>query len=100
MDHEGLFYLFCNAKTAFYDAKTTGDHPWTEQTGFAVSDDLVDWTRSPLNPVLPVGESGAFDDLFASDPCVLHDGRRWAMFYCVVRDGPEGPVRGIARATG
>src|SRR5690606_6466220 len=39
------------------------------------------WQRSPLNPVLPIGAKGAFDDKFASDPCILHDGSQWVMFY-------------------
>ena len=55
----------------FYNAKNRADWPWVEQTGMATSTDLVHWARHPDNPVLCVGAPGQFDDLFASDPCVL-----------------------------
>jgi predicted GH43/DUF377 family glycosyl hydrolase len=77
LEHEGVFYLF-------YNAKDKGKR-WYEQTGFATSTDLKTWTRHGSNPVLPNGPSGDFDDLFASDPCVLQVGEDpdslWAMFY-------------------
>ena len=73
LEHEGLFYLYYNAKNQ--------EHSWIEQTGVAISTDLTHWERYAGNPVLKVGPRGAFDDLFASDPCVfrLQDG--WVMFY-------------------
>jgi predicted GH43/DUF377 family glycosyl hydrolase len=74
MEVEGTFYLF-------YNAKNHDRRGWIEQTGFATSNDLVNWEKSPKNPVLPNGPAGSFDDLFASDPCVLWDGNRWVMFY-------------------
>lgn len=76
LEHDGLFYLFYNAKT------DETDHGWTEQTGFAVSGDLMRWERSPLNPVLPVSP-GAWDSVFASDPAVFYDsrGKQWVMYY-------------------
>ncbi len=74
MEHAGIYYLF-------YNAKDVADWPWKEQIGFATSNNLIDWKRSLGNPVLKVGPAGAFDDLFASDPCVLRDGAMWTMFY-------------------
>lgn len=74
MEHNGLFYLF-------YNAKNQDEQPWFEQTGFATSTDLVHWQRCPTNPVLPIGMPGEFDDVFASDPCVLRVGESWVMFY-------------------
>jgi predicted GH43/DUF377 family glycosyl hydrolase len=74
MEHEGTFYLYYNAKNQ--------DHwPWIEQTGLATSTDLLHWERFAGNPVLKTGLAGAFDDKFASDPCIfrLEDG--WVMFY-------------------
>jgi predicted GH43/DUF377 family glycosyl hydrolase len=76
MESDGTYYLFYNAK----------DHadksiPWTEQTGFATSTDLIHWKRHPGNPVLKVGAAGDFDDRFASDPVVLRHEDRWVMFY-------------------
>jgi len=73
VEHEGVYYLFYNAKNQERD--------WIEQTGVATSTDLRTWRRYEGNPVLPVGARGAFDDRFASDPCVLRMGDVWAMFY-------------------
>ncbi|WP_168929800.1 hypothetical protein [Nocardioides sp. GY 10127] len=74
LEHDGLFHLF-------YNAKQRDEWPWVEQTGLAVSHDLETWTRVSENPVLPVGADGDFDEVFASDPCVLRDGDQWVMFY-------------------
>jgi hypothetical protein len=75
LEDAGTYYLFYNAKNR------TAGWPWIEQTGFATSRDLVHWTRHPGNPVLPIGPVGAFDDIFASDPCVLRHQGTWVMFY-------------------
>jgi predicted GH43/DUF377 family glycosyl hydrolase len=74
MEHEGTYHLF-------YNAKNNQPGGWIEQTGVATSRNLVHWERSPLNPILPNGRPGAFDDIFASDPAVFRDGRQWVMFY-------------------
>ena len=73
--HEGKFYLF-------YNAKNKDESGWIEQTGMAVSDDLVHWTRPFDHPVLPV-DADAWDSVFASDPQVFFDSKenRWVMFY-------------------
>ena len=74
-ERDGRFYLFYNAK----EKDTDG---WTEQTGLAVSDDLVHWTRLFDEPVLPVTPQ-AWDSVFASDPQVFRDEAhdQWTMFY-------------------
>ena len=36
--------------------------------------------RCAQNPILPV-TPGGWDSRFASDPCMLRDGKRWLMFY-------------------
>ena len=78
LEYEGVFYIF-------YNAKNSGKPRWSEQTGFATSVDLKSWMRHDSNPVLAVGPRGDFDDLFASDPCVLQISEgadsAWAMFY-------------------
>jgi predicted GH43/DUF377 family glycosyl hydrolase len=74
MEHEGVYYLFYNAKN-----RTAGN--WIEQTGLATSTDLLNWQRSPANPLIQTGPRGAFDDIFASDPCVLHHDGQWILFY-------------------
>lgn len=74
LEADGVYHLF-------YNAKNRTEPPWVERTGFATSTDLVHWERNPGNPVLGLGEEGAFDDRFASDPCVLFDSGTWYMFY-------------------
>jgi len=74
METEGAYCLF-------YNAKHRGDWPWIEQTGVAMSSDLVRWRRCDRNPILRIGATGSFDDIFASDPCVLRHNSTWIMFY-------------------
>ena len=72
IENQGKWYLF-------YNAKTKGE-PWIEQTGMAVSDDLLHWERCPENPVLRIDE-GRWDQTFVSDPYVVCDGDKWLCFY-------------------
>jgi predicted GH43/DUF377 family glycosyl hydrolase len=81
LEHDGLFYLFYNAKDVDDFGSTAVPPPWIEQTGLAVSRDLTTWERYGDAPVLPTGGPGDFDERFASDPCVLKDGDFWLMFY-------------------
>jgi predicted GH43/DUF377 family glycosyl hydrolase len=74
MEHDGVFYLFYNAKNV-----TEGD--WKEQIGFAYSNNLRDWMKYPLNPIITTGERDAFDGRFASDPSVLYHDGYWLLFY-------------------
>lgn len=74
LEHEGVYYLFYNAKDAIPGSAK-------EQTGVATSRDLVHWERSVQNPLIPIGAPGEFDDIFASDPAVFRDGDRWLLFY-------------------
>ncbi len=69
----GIYYLF-------YNAKTPGRR-WVEQTGVATSTDLKQWKRFAGNPILPNGGPGRWDEVFASDPCVVRDGNLWVVFY-------------------
>ena len=77
METDGTYYLFYNAR----DLKDKSAGPWKEETGVAVSTNLVHWRRHPGNPVLKTGAPGEFDDRFASDPCVFRHGEDWIMFY-------------------
>jgi hypothetical protein len=81
LEHDGLFYVFYNAKDHDEFGSVAVPPSWTEQTGLAVSRDLTNWERASQNPVLSTGEPGSFDERFASDPCVLRDGDFWIMFY-------------------
>jgi predicted GH43/DUF377 family glycosyl hydrolase len=73
VEERGGYYLFYNAKNA-------STH-WREQTGVAISWDLMNWKRYEGNPIIRNGPAGSPDERFASDPCVLKDGDRWAFFY-------------------
>jgi len=66
----------------FYNAANGG----IEQTGLALSTNLLDWTRHPGNPVIR-NRPGGYDEAFASDPKVFRDGDHWTMFYFGVGRG-------------
>ena len=74
VENNGKYYMF-------YNAKNDKPENWREQIGVVVSSDLIHWKRSKLNPVLKNGKKGGFDDLFASEPCVLRYKKTWVMFY-------------------
>jgi hypothetical protein len=94
----GTYYLHYNAKTDPLPKSEGGG--WHEQTGVATSTDLKHWVRSPLNPILRNGVRGSAtypvtnpvhdqtppapdsrDSRFASNPYVVKNGSRYAMFY-------------------
>jgi predicted GH43/DUF377 family glycosyl hydrolase len=69
---EDTFYLYYNAKTA--------DRSWIEQTGIAISKDLLHWDRYEHNPVLKVTPN-TWQSTFLSDPFICRDGDQWVNFY-------------------
>jgi predicted GH43/DUF377 family glycosyl hydrolase len=92
------YYLYYNAKTDTLPKQEGGG--WHEQTGVATSSDLKHWTRYPGNPILRNGPRGsatypvtnpthdqspptpdARDSRFASNPYVVKNGSKFAMFY-------------------
>jgi len=75
LEHNEKFYNF-------YNAAQEG----VEQTGLALSSDLLQWKRYPGNPVVRVRPKG-YDEQFASDPKVFRDGDHWTMFYFGVGRG-------------
>lgn len=75
LEHEDIFYMFYNAKN-----KTKNGENWEEQIGLVTSKDLIHWKRCDNNPVLRVSK-GKWDSVFVADPCVLQDGKDWAMYY-------------------
>lgn len=76
LDHEGVYFDFYNAANGSI-----------EQTGIAISRDLVHWERYAGNPVVRNGGSGAYDEQFCSDPKVFRDGDHWTMIYFGVGRG-------------
>lgn len=75
LEEDSLFYNFYNAAQGS-----------VEQTGLAVSHDLLNWKRYENNPVIRV-RPGGYDEVFASDPKVFRDGDHWTMFYFGVGKG-------------
>lgn len=94
----GTYYLYYNAKTDSLPKNEGGG--WHEQTGVATSKDLKQWTRYKDNPILRNGARGSTtypaanplhdqspatpdsrDSRFASNPYVMKNGGRYAMFY-------------------
>lgn len=61
----------------------------------AASFDGATWTEYGSNPVLTAGASGAWDDDHVKDPCLLHDGSQYVMYY----SGHDGTKYQIGRAT-
>jgi predicted GH43/DUF377 family glycosyl hydrolase len=74
VEENGTFYLF-------YNAKNNVPRGWQEQTGVATSTDLKTWKRYDGSPLIRNGGPGSPDERFASDPCVVRDGRQWLLFY-------------------
>jgi len=75
LEYQGIFYNFYNAAQGS-----------VEQSGLAVSRDLLNWKRYENNPVIRVRPDG-YDEVFASDPKVFRDGDHWTMFYFGVGKG-------------
>ena len=94
----GTYYLYYNAKTDALPKSEGGG--WHEQTGVATSADLKRWTRYSGNPILRSGVRGSLtypasnplhdpspptadarDSRFASNPYVVKNGSKYAMFY-------------------
>ncbi|HQK94729.1 MAG TPA: hypothetical protein PLD23_14560 [Armatimonadota bacterium] len=76
VEHEGRFYNFYNAANGPI-----------EQSGLALSEDLLAWRRYPGNPIVR-NRAGGYDQNFASDPKVYRHGDHWVMFYFGV--APDG----------
>ncbi len=57
------------------------DTSYSQQTGYAYSTNGINWTKSPLNPIVTTGAPGSWDDVTASFPSVLLDNGVWKMWY-------------------
>jgi len=98
----GTYYLYYNAKTDTLPKAEGGG--WHEQSGVATSTDLKKWTRYSGNPILRNGVRGTEtypaanplhgttppvpdtrDSRFASNPYVVKNGSKYAMFYFGLR---------------
>lgn len=57
------------------------DTYYSQQVGYATSQDGINWIKSPLNPILTRGNTGDWDEILASFPSVLNDSGNYKMWY-------------------
>ena len=67
-----------------------GNSSGLPQTGLATSSNGVDWTKDPLNPVLPRGPLGSWDEGFTEPGGVfVHNGTFYLTYTGGIPGGPE-----------
>ena len=52
-----------------------------QRIGYATSVDGIEWKKYPGNPVLDVGQPGAWDSIYVYKPHVIFDGEKYRMWY-------------------
>jgi len=74
--------------SVIYDGTTYGmwysglnDNGIVPQIGYATSKDGIAWTRDPSNPILPVGQSGAWDSGAVENECVVQYNGGFLLYY-------------------
>jgi predicted GH43/DUF377 family glycosyl hydrolase len=65
--------------------------------GYATTSNLGEWKRNSKNPVLDLGPSGSWDDVFVRNPTIIYDGTTYRMWY--VANGGPGWKIGLATST-
>jgi hypothetical protein len=83
---DGLWHLFYYG----FDGERAGDGVATCEGG-----SLVNWRKSPYNPILSHGPPGSYDSIHAHKPFVLEHNGIFYHFYCAVSESE----RTIALAT-
>jgi predicted GH43/DUF377 family glycosyl hydrolase len=66
---------------AIYHMWYCGNDGITNKIGYATSMDGINWTKSPLNPVLDLGSTGEWDDTQHYFPNVIYDGQKYVLWY-------------------
>jgi predicted GH43/DUF377 family glycosyl hydrolase len=64
--------------------------------GMATSADGITWTRHPNNPVLTLGDNGAWDSFFVQHPRVVRTPDGWVMSYRSFSSGGSDKAYGLA----
>ena len=80
---------------SMYHLWYVGDNGSQRDIGYARSDNGVSWEKYPGNPVLNDGLGDVWDGDFVSQPCVLHNGTQYRMWYA----GYDGTNMRIGYAT-
>ena len=91
---------FVSQPTVLHDGRRyrmwyTGYDGAQTRIGYATSSDGITWKKHPANPVLEGGGGDGWDAAGVSSPTVLHDGRRYRMWYT----GYDGARTRIGYAT-
>ncbi len=86
LEQQGKFFNFYNAANGNI-----------EQSGIALSDNLLDWKRYQHNPVIPNGPKDSFNEQFSSDPKVFRDKDHWISFFFGVGRGGAHIMVGFSR---
>ncbi len=81
----------------FYMFYLGQDRARRQRLGLAVSSDGVRWTKLRSNPILELGEPGAFDEAGLGEPAVWSSGGWYWMLY-TGRDRSENRRIGLARS--
>jgi predicted GH43/DUF377 family glycosyl hydrolase len=86
------------AEAQFYMFYLGQDRAGRQRLGVARSRDGVTWEKLTANPVLELGEPGAFDEAGLGEPAVWSSGGSWWMWY-TGRDRAEHRRIGLARSS-
>lgn len=66
----------------------------------ATSDDLIHWTKSPLNPIMDAGPPGSYDEIHCHKPCVIaRDGVHYHYYTACGKRDDGSEYRAIGLAT-
>ncbi len=88
--------MFLNGEWHMFYFAFDGEHA---RECLATSSDLLNWRKSPLNPIMDVGPPGSYDDIHCHKPCVMeHDGVFYHFFTACGKqeDGSEHRAIGLA----
>ena len=67
MHHSGMFHMWYSA------GHGPREDDWIYRIGYATSTDGIQWAKYTMNPVLDIGEEGAWDHGSVLTSCVLYD---------------------------
>lgn len=84
---EGTYYMYFLGQ----------DRARRQRLGVAASPDGIQWTKLRTNPILELGEAGAFDETGLGEPAVWREQDSWWMLY-TARDRREYRRLGLARS--
>lgn len=95
-DNDHVTAGFVQKESNLYEMWYTGnDNDFSSRIGYATSFDGINWTRSPLNPVVDKGKAGTWDRSAIHSPSIIRDVHQLKMWY----SGWDGSNHRIGYAT-